>query len=158
MRKKVFGRHFSRGRKAREALFRSLIKAVVVSGKITTTKAKAKAIQGQIDKMVSTAQENSLSARRRIAKDLGGERKLIEILFNQITPTFGERKSGFTRITLLPPRKGDNAQMARIEWVTPVTIQAKVQEKTKVKKIKAEKPAKKVTNEKKEKTVKKQRK
>lgn len=117
MRKMVFGRQFSRGKKGRIALLRSLVRALVLNGKITTTKAKAKAIQGQIDKYLSHAKKGSLGLRRKVLAETGNDRKTVDALFNKIAPAFGERKSGFTRIVALPPRKGDNAQMARLEWV-----------------------------------------
>lgn len=117
MRKMVFGRKFSRGKKGRIALLRSLIKALVLNGKITTTKARAKAIQGQIDKYVSHAKKGSLALRRKVLAETGNDRKTVDALFGKIAPAFKERKSGFTRIIPLPSRKGDYAQMARLEWV-----------------------------------------
>lgn len=120
MRKMVFGRKLSRGRKSREALFRSLIKALIIYGKIETTKAKAKAIQGDIDKVVMLAKAGSLASGRRVSAFLGNDRKLTEILFGKIAKTFSARPSGFTRMTLLPSRKGDAAEMARLEWTEPI--------------------------------------
>ncbi len=125
MRKLVFGRKLSRGQKSRRALFRSLIKALVFHGKITTTKAKAKAIQGNVDKIVSQAIKGGLSAQRRILSQLANDRDSLEILFNKIGPSFKGRTSGFTRIITLPRRKGDNAEMARIEWVEKIDISSK---------------------------------
>ncbi|KKR39404.1 MAG: 50S ribosomal protein L17 [Candidatus Woesebacteria bacterium GW2011_GWB1_40_101] len=132
MRKMVFGRKFSRGQKGRRALFRSLIRALVFYGKITTTKAKAKAIQGDVDKVISLAKEGSLSAQRRILSELANDRDSLEILFNKVAPAFKERTSGFTRIIMLPRRKGDNAEMVRIEWSQEI-----IDKKSKVKKAKA---------------------
>lgn len=125
MRKKVFGRKFSRSKKSREALFRSLIRALVVSGSIETTKAKAKAISGQIDKLVSDAKIDSLAKRRAVLAYLANDKVSTKILFNKVAPVFSQRKSGFTKIILLPPRKGDGAEMARIEWVERIGISNK---------------------------------
>ena len=61
MRKKVFGQHLSRGRGARTALFRALIRSLVEHSVITTTKAKAKAIRGQVQKLVRLSAEKSLN-------------------------------------------------------------------------------------------------
>lgn len=127
MRKLVFGRKLSRGQKSRRALFRSLIRALVFYGKITTTKAKAKAIQGNVDKIISQTITGGLSAQRRILSELANDRDTLKILFDKIGPSFKGRTSGFTRIIMLPPRLGDNAEMARIEWTTPVQVQVKVQ-------------------------------
>lgn len=136
MRKMVFGRKLSRGRKGRTALFRSLVRALVLSGKITTTKARAKAIQGQIDKYVTHAKKGGVALRRKVLAEMGNDRETVDKLFGKIAPTFTGRKSGFTRITLLPRRKGDNAEMARLEWTEVIQEKEKsdkkvVQSKTK---------------------------
>ncbi len=120
MRKMVFGKKLSRGKKGREALLRSLVRAVVVSGKVITTKAKAKAIVGQIDKIVTLAKKGTLDSRRRVLAYLGNDRETSQRLVNVLAPSFSERNSGYTRIILLPSRKGDNARMARLEWVDEV--------------------------------------
>mgnify|MGYP001619396289 FL=1 len=120
MRKMVFGKKLSRGKKGREALLRSLVRAVVVSGKVITTKAKAKAIVGQIDKIVTLAKKGTLDSRRRVLAYLGNDRDTSKRLVNVLAPSFSERNSGYTRIILLPSRKGDNARMARLEWVDEV--------------------------------------
>lgn len=117
MRKMVFGRKLSRGKKGREALFRSLIRAMIISGKIVTTKAKAKAIVGQIDKLVTTAKENSLSGRRRVLAYLGNDRKTVDKFFREVVPNLSGRNSGYTRLFSLPPRRGDAAELTRMEWV-----------------------------------------
>jgi len=120
MRKMVFGKKLSRGKKGREALLRSLVRAVVVSGKVVTTKAKAKAIVGQIDKIVTLAKKGTLDSRRRVLAYLGNDRETSQRLVNVLGPSFLGRNSGYTRIVLLPSRKGDNAKMARLEWVDEV--------------------------------------
>jgi len=108
---------------------------MVVSGKITTTAAKAKAISGQIDKLITAAKENSLAGRRRVLAYLGNDRKTVDIIFNSIVRAFGQRKSGFTRIIPLPPRRGDAAKMARIEWTEEITVGEVKKETDKDKKV-----------------------
>lgn len=125
MRKMVFGRQLSRSRKSRIALFRSLIRALAISGKIVTTKAKAKAIIPQIDKLITAAKKNSISARRRVLSELGNDRKTTDLIFLKVAPAFSNRSSGFTRIVLLPARPGDSAQMVRLEWTEVVEIKEK---------------------------------
>lgn len=120
MRKMVFGRKFSRGKKGREALLRSLVRSIVISNKIVTTKAKAKGIQAQLDKLVTLAKKGTLAGRRQILAYVGNDKKTTDTLVNKIVPSFGERKSGFTRIINLPARVGDGAQMARLEWVEAI--------------------------------------
>jgi len=148
MRKMVFGRKLSRGRKAREALFRSLIKALIISGKINTTKAKAKAIQADIDKLITLAKKGTLSAERRVSAILGNNRALAQIVTQKISKAFASRTSGFTKITLLSRRKGDAAEMARIEWVEKISLEEKKpavkgKEETKAQPKKAKKTVKK---------------
>ena len=139
MNKKVFGRKLGRSRPAREALFSTLIKSMIVSGKMVTTMAKAKAIQGDLEHMITLAKKGDLSSRRHALSFLDNQKKATDLLFQQIGPFFKSRTSGFTRIISLPARKGDNSKMARIEWTEKVTIS----EKVKAKKEKVEKETKK---------------
>lgn len=125
MKKKVFGRRLSRGGGARKALFRSLIRALVTYEKIKTTKAKAKAIQAEVDKIINLAKEKTLSARREVLARLGNDRKTADMIFEQILPGLEGKNSGFTRLVNLPPRRGDAAEMVRMEWVgESATVQA----------------------------------
>jgi len=133
MRKMVFGRHLSRSRKGRIALFRSLIRALTISGKIVTTKAKAKAVIAQIDKIVTAAKKNSVSARRRVLASLGNDRGTTDLIFLKVVPAFSNRSSGFTRIVLLPARSGDKAQMVRLEWSEVVETKESPKKETKEK-------------------------
>lgn len=136
MQKKVFGRKFSRGRKGRIALFRSLLRAVVISGKITTTKAKAKTVQNILESAVTQAKKGSMTGRRKLLREFANDRETIDTLFNKIAPLFKERKGGYTKITYLPRRLGDRAEMATIELVERVKEEEK---KTKGKKEAKEK-------------------
>ena len=131
----VFGRKLSRGRKSREALFKSLIKALVIYGKITTTYAKAKAITAEVDKIVNIAKENSITAKRRVLAKLNNDREIVEKLFLAASK-FAGRKGGYTRITNLPPRRGDMAKMASIEWVEKIEEPKKKKEKVEKKTVK----------------------
>ena len=120
MRKMVFGKKLSRGKKGREALLRSLVRAIIVNGKVVTTKAKAKATIGQIDKLITLAKKGTLDSRRRALAFLGNDRETTDRVVNILAPSFSQRNSGYTKIILLPPRKGDGAQMARLEWVDEI--------------------------------------
>jgi large subunit ribosomal protein L17 len=138
MNKKVFGRKLSRSRPAREALFASLIRSLIINGKIETTKAKAKAVQGQVEKFVTLAKKGSLADRRRILSTLDNADDALKALYNKVVPAFPTRTSGYTRIISLPNRHGDNAQMARMEW-TEKMEEPKVEKKEKAPKAKPEK-------------------
>ena len=155
MKKRVYGRKLSQERDSRRALFRSLIRALVEHGKITTTKAKAKAIQASIDKLVNLSKQGSISAKRRVYALLGNDKKTKKTLLEKIAPAFSDRKGGYTRIIALPRRRGDAAEIARIEWVksiieTTEKPKAKGKEKSKKKKESVKKVAtKKKSNKKK---------
>jgi large subunit ribosomal protein L17 len=125
MNKKVFGRKLSRSRPAREALFASLTRALILNGKIVTTRAKAKAVQGSVDKMVTLAKAGGLSARRKVMSNMDNARDATEILFQKVVKAFPSKTSGFTRIISLPRRVGDNAQQVRMEWTEKVELEDK---------------------------------
>ena len=121
MKKKVYGRKLGRGRGARKALFRSLIRSLVEHGAIETTKAKAKAYQSEIDKLVNIAKSNTLSTRRRVLAKLGNDRKTTEAIFEKVVKSFSGRiGGGCTRIINLSHRRGDMAEMVRLEWAEDV--------------------------------------
>ena len=154
MNKKVFGRKLSRSRPAREALFATLIRSMILSGKIETTMAKAKAIQGDLEHMITLAKKADIASRRRALAYLDNQREISDILFQQVGTFFKTRQSGFTRITSIPARRGDNAKMAKIEWTEKVELKAK-EPKVKVKKEKTEKVEKKTVKKAVKKEVKK---
>jgi large subunit ribosomal protein L17 len=148
MNKKVFGRKLSRSRPAREALFATLTRALILNGKIITTRAKAKAVQGSVDKMVTMAKIGSLSARRKVMSNLDNARDATEILFQKVVKAFPAKNSGFTRIISLPRRVGDNAQIVRMEWTEKVEYEVKKKPEVKEKGKKVEeKPKKAVKKE-----------
>jgi large subunit ribosomal protein L17 len=138
MKKRVFGRQLSRERDTRRALFRSLIRALVKHGKIKTTKAKAKAIRADIDKLVNLAKKDSISAKRRVFAILGNDKETTKKLLIEVVPSFLDRSGGYTRIVPLPARRGDAAQMVRLEWVKEIEVK-----KTKTTKEKTRKTVKK---------------
>ena len=120
MKKRVLGRKFSRGQGARRALFRSLIRALVFHGSIETTKAKAKTIQREVGRVINMAKVGGVSAQRRVYAKLGNDNKTTKALFEKIAPVFDGRTGGYTRIIALPRRRGDAAEMARLEWVEEI--------------------------------------
>jgi len=116
MTKKVFGRKLSRERSSRELLFVSLVESLVLHGKIKTTKAKAKSIIGLIDRLVVLARKGTLASKRQVLKRLKGNKEVSTLLWTNIAKTFETRNGGYTRIIPLTQRKGDMAEMVRIEW------------------------------------------
>ncbi len=129
MKKRVSGKQLSRSRTAREALYRSLFKALVEHGSITTTMTKAKALQRYTDKLVATAVKNDVVSRRTVLARLANDTKTVSAVFEHIAPSF-EKKSGFTRITPLPKRRGDNVQVAKIEWSKSIERDDKAENKS----------------------------
>lgn len=125
MNKKVFGRKLSRSRPAREALFASLAKALILNGKIETTRAKAKAVVPEVEKMVTLAKKADVNARRKVFGMLDNSKEAVKFLFDTVAKSFSSKNSGFTRIISLPRRHGDNAEMARLEWTEKVTVEDK---------------------------------
>src|SRR5918997_2278011 len=100
--------------------------------RITTTEAKAKRLRPLAERLITFAKRGDLAARRRVltvVRDKG----VVHTLFTEIAPAMAERNGGYTRITKIGNRKGDNAPMAVIELVTePVSPkQAVVKEATK---------------------------
>lgn len=115
--KRVFGKKLSRERSSREALFVSLIGSLFTNSKIKTTKAKAKSIVGQVDHLILLAKKNNLSSKRQIVKFFRGDKKISTHLWTKVVSNLSARNSGFTRMTALPQRKGDMAEMVRLELV-----------------------------------------
>lgn len=145
MNKKVFGKKLSRSRPAREALFATLAKAMIMNGKMVTTRAKAKAVVGSLEKMVTMAKKGDIAARRRALSALDNQREAAEVLFQKVGKAFSARQSGFTRIISLPRRVGDNAQMVRMEWTEVIEYGNK--EATKKAEKKSEKKGEKESGE-----------
>src|SRR3954467_10835112 len=86
-------------------------------GRITTTESRARALRPVAEKLITKAKRGDLHNRREVLKTVR-DKSVVHILFTEIAPTFAERPGGYTRITKLGPRKGDNAPMAVIELVT----------------------------------------
>lgn len=86
-------------------------------GKITTTEAKAKRVQPLAERLISKAKRGDLHNRRQVLATVT-DKGVVHILFTEIAPKLADREGGYTRITKIGPRKGDNAPMAVIEIVT----------------------------------------
>ncbi len=140
MNKRIFGTKLSRERSSRELLFVGLVENLVLHGRIRTTKAKAKAVVGLIDRLVVIAKKGTLASKRQILKRLKNNKDVSTALWTDIAKTFANRPSGFTRIIPLVARKGDLAEMVRLEWTDTIL---KSEKKEKVKKEKVVKEVKK---------------
>ena len=94
----------------------NLATALFEHGKITTTEAKAKRVRPLAERLITFAKRGDLSSRRRVMTVIR-DKGVVHILFTEIGPRFDNRPGGYTRITKIGPRKGDNAPMAVIELV-----------------------------------------
>lgn len=116
MRHRKSGYKLNRNLKHRKALFKNLIKALILNEEIKTTESKARAIKGLVDKLITKGKKGTLHARRAIAAFLQ-ERKLINKVVDELGPRFSERASGFTRIVRIGKRRGDAAFTVKMEFV-----------------------------------------
>ncbi|MBI5222263.1 MAG: 50S ribosomal protein L17 [Candidatus Magasanikbacteria bacterium] len=106
-----------REKKPREAMFRNLAQSLILSGNIRTTQAKAKALRGVVERLITKAKKvNGLTARRRIQAVLYTD-EAVDKLVKELGLKYKDRQGGYTRVIKLPPRKNDGALMARIELV-----------------------------------------
>ncbi len=133
MRHKVFGNQLGRNTKQARALYRSLVREILAHGRVETTLAKAKAVQGLVDKVINFSKKNTVSARREVQKILGGDNGL-EKLFTQAQSQFATRTSGFSRIIRLGQRFSDATEKVIFELVDSPKEVAVIEPKVKVKK------------------------
>lgn len=95
----------------------NLATALFEHGRITTTETRARLLRPVAEKLITKAKRGDLHNRREVLKTVR-DKSVVHTLFTEIAPTFSERPGGYTRITKIGPRKGDNAPMAVIELVT----------------------------------------
>ena len=130
------GRQLSRDTEHRKALRRNMAQSLFEHGKIRTTVAKAKEIRPFVEKLITLARRNDLTARRRvialmqdrrvtdeeqefITNEKGRELTVVMRLFNEIGPKFGDRQGGYTRIIKLPEHRiGDAADLVLLQLCT----------------------------------------
>ena len=98
-------------------LLANLATALFEHGKITTTESKARRLRPFAERLITFAKRGDLHARREVLTVVT-DKGVVHTLFTEIAPHFAERPGGYTRITKIGPRKGDNAPMAVIELVT----------------------------------------
>jgi large subunit ribosomal protein L17 len=94
----------------------NLATALFEHGKITTTEAKARRLRPYAERLITFAKRGDLHARRQVLTVVT-DRGVVHTLFSEIGPRFATREGGYTRITKIGPRKGDNAPLAVIELV-----------------------------------------
>lgn len=125
MRHQIKGYRLGRSMGHRTAMRRTMIKQLFEYEKIHTTLAKAKSIQGDAEKLITTAKNSQkadeigkVNARRQVAAELGNNSaEIVKKLFDDIAPRFSSRPGGYTRLLKMGPRQGDNAEMVLLELV-----------------------------------------
>ena len=139
MRHRVQGTAIGRDTQHRSALIRNLLISLFEHGSIETTELKAKVVKRMADKVITKGKPGDLAARRNL-ESFFGQRQIVNLIMGSILPAVTDRTSGFTRSIRLGRRRGDDANMMKVELVSaPI---ARVVE-PKVTKAKAVKPAKK---------------
>jgi len=116
MRHRKAGRQLRRTSEQRLALLRNLASSLIEHGAIETTEAKAKELRPFVEKLVTKARQGTLHARRLAGRHVH-KRDTADKLFRELGPKFAARPGGYTRILKTGARRGDGAEMARIEFV-----------------------------------------
>ncbi len=116
MRHGVSGYKLKRNIASRNSLLRGLVTSVIESDFVITTVPKAKAVRPLVDKMITLAKDDTLHSRRQAAAFLRTPAS-VQKLFDKLGTKFGQRNGGYTRIVRLGWRKGDGAELAKLELV-----------------------------------------
>jgi large subunit ribosomal protein L17 len=116
MRHGVAGKKLGRVTAHRWALFRNLLTALFQHERITTTEAKAKALRGLADQIVTLAKRETLHARRQVLA-LVPDETVVKKVFDTVGPRYAERHGGYTRIIKAGHRAGDGAPLVLMELV-----------------------------------------
>lgn len=129
MRHRLKGKKLNRDSSHRKALRMNLARNLFLNGRIRTTQAKAQYVRGHAERLITIAKRGlakaealgneapAVHARRIVASRLNNDRVLVQKIFDEIAPIYGERNGGYTRMYKLGSRKGDNAPMALLELV-----------------------------------------
>jgi large subunit ribosomal protein L17 len=131
-----------RTRSHRRATLRNLSMALVQHKQIKTTLVKAKVARSLIEKLITTAKQDTVAARRQAFKWLQNH-QLVKKLFEEIAPTFADRNGGYSRVIKLGRRQGDGAELAILQLVgfEPVVVEKTAEKKKKKKAAPAKKEA-----------------
>lgn len=146
MKHRVQAKHFNRDVKSRKALLKNLLRDLFKHGEIKTSEARTKEVRRLADKLISVASQNTLTARRELHKFFG-RRDVVNTLVDKIAPALSGKKSGFTALEKLAPRRGDNTTLFKLSLLTgDLKLASLKKEKVADQKVetKVEAPAKKV--------------
>lgn len=116
MRHNVYGKHLGRDKNQRTALFRGLIRSLLLEGAITTTDAKVKSIKGLVDKLFTKAKKGDNASLNVITQTL--PQKQVSEKLIELAKKSKDRTSGFTQTLRLGQRQGDGAMMVRMSLIS----------------------------------------
>lgn len=129
MRHQKKGKKLNRNKAERKALYANLISSVILHGRIKTTEVKAKVVRPLLEKTITAAKTQTLSAKRR-ANKMVTTQAVQKKLFQEVAGRFSERSGGYTRIIKLGPRSSDQTKMAFLELVDYKSEKPKEESKT----------------------------
>jgi len=121
-------KRFRFGKDANKMLKKKLIKNFILHGKLVTTEKKIKFIIPDIEKIITLAKKNTQSSKNEIFKKIE-DKKIVEIIYNNIISVFKNRNSGYLKHYKLNNRLSDGALISKLEWVEPIVIEKKIKEK-----------------------------
>ncbi|MET7680072.1 50S ribosomal protein L17 [Streptomyces sp. NPDC005423] len=121
MPKPTKGARLGGGAAHEKLLLANLAKALFEHGRITTTEAKARRLRPYAERLVTKAKKGDLHNRRQVLQVIT-DKSIVHTLFTEIGPRYENRPGGYTRITKIGNRRGDNAPMAVIELVEALTV------------------------------------
>lgn len=110
------GRVLKRKTGPRKALLRILAKELVLYGKIKTTEAKAKELRRYFERLITVSKKGTLSSNRKLISEFN-DRAIVKKITKELGEQFKKRNGGYTRISKLGRRKGDNASLVQIEII-----------------------------------------
>lgn len=144
MKKRITVKKLNRSFNQRKTLFKSLLVALVKNEEITTTKAKAQAVKSMADKLITKAKIGSLHATRQIQSFIQ-DKETVKKLVSDVAKRFSGTKGGYTTITPIGTRRGDNASMVKLSLSKmtenkPIKKEAKKEPKKETKKPDSRKP------------------
>ncbi|CAL9500163.1 MULTISPECIES: 50S ribosomal protein L17 [Streptomyces] len=122
MPKPTKGARLGGGAAHEKAMLANLATALFEHGRITTTEAKARRLRPVAERLITKAKKGDLHNRRQVMRTIL-DKSVVHTLFTEIGPRYENRPGGYTRITKIGNRRGDNAPMAVIELVEALTVQ-----------------------------------
>lgn len=129
MRHKVYGKHLGRDKDTRRALFKSLVRSLILEETIRTTQPKAKAVKGLVDKIINQAKSET---SKRLVSQFLTQKSVAEKLTNEILPRVKSRTSGYTSLVKLGPRLGDGAIMVKMSLILDAIKAPAVKKESKI--------------------------